>query len=253
MINENELQLTPEQQEQELKLTKDCISRNPKSYPSWHQRKWLLERIPNPNFLKEMSLCASFLQQDERNFHCWNFRQFIVRKLNVAPEEESQFLDKKLDQNFSNYSAWHYRSKLLPALVPDGNPEAKLAILTSELEKVEQIVFTEPDDQSVWWYYQFLISWAEDLTGIHYNFDYLELLQVQVDKIGQLAEIEVRCKWALVTLGFLHGRIRNKNLDKSSEMVLALNQRCSEIYARLIQIDPTHKAFYEAKLKGLHC
>jgi hypothetical protein len=43
-------------------------------------------------------------------------RRFIARRLQCTPAEELAFTTHKIEQNFSNYSAWHYRTAVLPTL-----------------------------------------------------------------------------------------------------------------------------------------
>jgi geranylgeranyl transferase type-2 subunit alpha len=73
----------------------------------------------------EFELCNKMLQMDERNFHAWNYRAWVVetqlKELSERPEESIAFLQSECDlaekiisKNFSNYSAWDFRSKLLP-------------------------------------------------------------------------------------------------------------------------------------------
>lgn len=53
--------------ENELELTAVCLTKNPKSYCSWHQRSWVMDIMPEPNLKKEIGLCNQFLDMDERN------------------------------------------------------------------------------------------------------------------------------------------------------------------------------------------
>ena len=41
-----------------------------------------------------------------------------MNKANISPEDEFNFSTEKIKENFSNYSSWHYRSKLLPLIHP---------------------------------------------------------------------------------------------------------------------------------------
>lgn len=95
---------------------------------------------------KELILCNKCLNLDDRNckllnivikyfnfiihniikcnffiVHCWNYREFIVQKAGISPEEEFQFATSKILNNFSNYSSWHYRSQLLSKIFHNSN------------------------------------------------------------------------------------------------------------------------------------
>jgi len=69
----------------------------------------------------ELMICSKFLEKDERNFHAWNYRSYIVRFfVDWFPEEKIQvmkdelaYLDDKLNKNFSNFSALHFRGKYI--------------------------------------------------------------------------------------------------------------------------------------------
>ena len=62
-------------------------------------------------------MCICRLQEaDERNFHAWAYRRFIVRLASISAHDEEQYAASLVDANFSNYSAWHARTTLLHAV-----------------------------------------------------------------------------------------------------------------------------------------
>ncbi|GFT00358.1 geranylgeranyl transferase type-2 subunit alpha [Nephila pilipes] len=143
----------------ELELTQNCLKVNPKSYSAWHHRFWSMEFNPVGDWKRELELCNYFLSQDERNFHCWDYRRQVAQKCNVSCEEELKCSTRLIETNFSNYSAWHYRSTLLPKVHYDASKGSITEdILLQEYNLIKNAAFTDPDDQSVWFYHRWLLG-----------------------------------------------------------------------------------------------
>ncbi|XP_065314203.1 geranylgeranyl transferase type-2 subunit alpha-like isoform X2 [Gordionus sp. m RMFG-2023] len=167
----------------ENKLIEASLASNPKSYSCWHHRAWVLTLMPNADWKRELDLSSKFLNYDQRNFHCWDHRRFVANKyqsqINSNAEENRQndiILDseldytlKKIEQNFSNYSAWHYRSVLWEEKVKmarelekkDGEKSPQDALIQDITSKDSLIlinaIYTDPYDQSAWFYLHWLI------------------------------------------------------------------------------------------------
>ncbi|XP_055376422.1 geranylgeranyl transferase type-2 subunit alpha [Condylostylus longicornis] len=155
--------------QKDLNFTEQCLKVNPKSYCAWHHRCWILENSTEPDWNKEVALCTKYLKMDERNFHCWDYRRYVVEKAKISPEKELEFCTDKIKNNFSNYSSWHYRSKLLPIVHPHPTePTRPISeeILKEELEMVLTAAFTDPNDSSAWFYQRWLLGYSKPLLDI---------------------------------------------------------------------------------------
>mmetsp|Transcript_7578 Transcript_7578/g.19436 ORF Transcript_7578/g.19436 Transcript_7578/m.19436 type:complete len:376 (+) Transcript_7578:94-1221(+) len=169
--------------QQELKLIQTALQKNPKSYCTWQHRKWIVAHKHLVDLEDELRLCDLLLTVDDRNFHCWSYRRYVVKLMDRDPEKELDFTTEKILQNFSNYSAWHYRSALLPVVhktirfedlleqsssskpKPAGEPKPKgpaddvpVWVLEEEFQWVKEAFYTEPEDQSAWLYHRWLTS-----------------------------------------------------------------------------------------------
>ncbi|XP_066369826.1 geranylgeranyl transferase type-2 subunit alpha 1-like isoform X2 [Miscanthus floridulus] len=145
----------------ELRVVEVALRQNPKSYGAWYHRKWLLnQKLAPVDFKREFGLLDKLLKVDARNFHGWNYRRFLARFMGVPDEEELKYTMDKISENFSNYSAWHNRSILLSNLLIQQSKgfESKQKIFSEEFELVTQALFTDPSDQSGWFYHLWLLA-----------------------------------------------------------------------------------------------
>lgn len=103
----------------ELALVQAALMRNPKSYCTWQHRKWVVgHQDCGVDLARELALCAQLLAADDRNFHCWSYRRHVAALARQTADQELDFTTAKIEENFSNYSAWHYRTALLPRAYP---------------------------------------------------------------------------------------------------------------------------------------
>jgi geranylgeranyl transferase type-2 subunit alpha len=134
-------------------------------------------------------LCKKMMKMDERNFHCWNYRLWVIETqlLEIAQrvsaqnpdmakmeiwkshqealvKEECEIALSMIQKNFSNYSAWHYRAKLMPkfdnsnGLVYNASYIIPFDGIKQDLETLKHAFFTDPKDQSPWNYHEWLLQ-----------------------------------------------------------------------------------------------
>lgn len=135
-------------------MTHTALQANPKVYWIWNHRRWCLENVPDgperdgmpsmewrqTNWDKELSVAEKILKADARNcqssrcsiytclsliyplVHAWNYRRYILANMPTSRNETSElaYTYGKIKANFSNFSAWHQRSKILAVLWESG-------------------------------------------------------------------------------------------------------------------------------------
>jgi len=415
----------------ELELTKAALQRNPKAYAAWYHRKWCVRYFAMQThndktdcstststtcsvqlvLEQELHLCSELLNADERNFHCWNYRRFVVgamasqihllsssssslvrtpveedkynaaessqppppllhttidycsaldgswdtfvnallitstnsidqyhyspcfpyynlcrigpqltRNNSVPPavgcsdnkntttslnnlpscitheKQRNQLLEllrgewgfttQKIEQNFSNYSAYHYRSKLLPLWISvlisssssseNNNNNSVSTIqqfLLSEFQVVRNAIYTEPDDQSSWWYHRYLLDYCKNIATTasdndRHNFIYVNVLLLEREAVQELLRAEDgQCKWGWITLHAILLRLMEirlvesktntttvcpENYDSSFSNLQLLREEAEECLLKLIELDPDRLLRYQDMLQDLH-
>lgn len=206
----------------DLHLTFTLLRKFPKCYWIWNHRDWLLQRgesllgadAAHKLWSGELQLINKMLHADSRNFHAWGYRRFVVSQLErlTAPESTSpslaesefEYTTKMIKNNLSNFSAWHNRSQLIPRILNKRNADAKArrTFLASELSLICEAINTDPYDQSIWFYHQYLLSTispscppqhlvVQDLS----NGERQSYYEHEMEYIKEILEDEEDCKW----------------------------------------------------------
>lgn len=159
----------------DLEFVVPLLKKWPKCYWIWNHRIWLLQQatqllstpVARKLWSNELALCSMMLTRDSRNFHGWGYRFMVVSQLESEElegksmvEQEFAYTTRMVHTSLSNFSAWHHRSKLIPRLLSERNASAeeRKQMLDEELELMHQALWTDPEDQSLWFYHHFLIS-----------------------------------------------------------------------------------------------
>ncbi|SPJ82186.1 related to geranylgeranyl transferase alpha chain [Fusarium torulosum] len=166
----------------ELGFTVPLLLEFPKCYWIWNYRLWTLDRaierldisLARRIWEEELGLVSKMIIKDRRNFHAWGYRRHVVAQLESPVlngqslvEPEFEYTTTKISQDLSNFSAWHNRSQLIPRLLNEREADDKnrKAFLDNELELIRGGLNVGPEDQSLWYYHQFLVLNLADPTS----------------------------------------------------------------------------------------
>jgi len=218
----------------ELKLMEELIPRNSKSYWIWFHRKWVTAKMTTCDWSRELGLCGKLLLRDDRNFHCWNYRRYVVKQSQCSLSDEFDFTTKRIEENFSNYSAWHQRSVLiLKIYLPDSKEYS--SVLDKEFELIRSAFYTEPADQSAWIYHRWLVTQVCLSLAIE---DQKVILKRELEMCNELKSLlqseedQSLQKWPIFTSIFIMQKMRGHESEIKD---------CLDF---LVKLDPIHASHY---------
>lgn len=248
---------------EDLQFLIPLIKQFPKCYWIWNHRSWLLatatEHLPAQTALQlwqgELALDGKMLALDSRNFHAWDYRRKIVGELErlgskSMVEQEFEYTTKMIQSNLSNFSAWHNRSQLIPRLLEEWNASAedRKKLFDGELELITTALYTDPYDQSLWSYHQYLMSTLDPSSPINAtdyarntavllpatNADRLAYLEQELESIKDMLDGAEDCKYIYQAL--LEYSSRYLEVDAGNKTVTT--KEMTEWLAELRKIDP---------------
>ncbi|GAB0135174.1 hypothetical protein EsDP_00003521 [Epichloe bromicola] len=202
----------------ELMFTVPLLMQFPKCYWIWKYRLWILhqaiERLsPTATravWQEELALVGKMLKKDRRNFHAWGYRRHVVEQLESPSlrgtsmvEAEFAYTAKMIEGDLSNFSAWHNRSQLIPRLLNERSADvnARRLFLDEEISTVHEALNVGAEDQSLWYYHQYLVQAIIGADGqglIVHNLsaqDRQRYLEAEVNFIEDLLQDYLDVKW----------------------------------------------------------
>lgn len=238
----------------ELSFTTAALRQHPKVYWIWNHRRWCLENVPDgpgsegqdedpqgwrkANWAKEMFVVEKMLDADARNFHAWSYRRYVLESMpeKRSPEDEIAYTKRKIESNFSNFSAWHQRSKVYGAMWESEDTQTIKKTKDREFELVQHALYVDPNDQSGWLYHRWLIG----------NGDDVQVLEREVGVIEEILELEPDSKWCLETL------VHYKRLLGEHKPSDALRKDCVRMLDKLQVIDAQRRNCYLDQKSVIH-
>jgi len=200
------------------------LKQYPKCYWIWNHRSWLLatatKHLPASTAAElwqgELGLVSKMLALDSRNFHGWSYRREVVGELERLSaksmcEKEFEYTTKMIQTNLSNFSAWHNRSQLIPRILDEreADGDKRRAFFDGEFELITRALYTDPYDQSLWFYHQYLMSTLDPNSPTNAtsylrntailspvsNADRLHYLEQELDSIQEMLDGAEDCRY----------------------------------------------------------
>ncbi|GAA5859004.1 hypothetical protein JCM8547_003964 [Rhodosporidiobolus lusitaniae] len=256
--------------ELDLQLTNASLKHNPKNYSVWEHRKWVLETMGRgADWAMEMKMVELYLEKDGRNFHSWDYRRYLISSVlslqtstpsptfspsssepsasskplpQPTTESELAFTTRKISANFSNFSAWHYRTKMLAKLWEEKGwgkeSEERRKRVDEEFELVKQAIWSDPNDQSAWLYHRWLVG---DGT--------VPVVRREIEGIEELLEEEPDSRWCLDSLVYYKLLLvsllsSSPEAEETREEQDKLDVECVEMLKKLEEVDLMRRARY---------
>jgi len=143
---------------------------------------------------------------------------------------ELAYTTRKIEANFSNFSAWHQRSKLYTSLWDSGKLDPA-ECREEEFELVRNAMYTDPDDQSVWMYHRWLIGSGDDP----------KVLEREIAVIKELLEEQPDSKWCMESLVHYQSILLRRHSISSDNLA----NDCMDLLEQLKTVDPARRQRYE--------
>ncbi|XP_055329839.1 uncharacterized protein LOC129582351 [Paramacrobiotus metropolitanus] len=124
----------------------------PHGWFPWYHRRWMLARMKNPDWMREVQLWQQMLQESERDENLYDsvcqHRAYVAIHGDVALAED--FIAQttaEILRNDATYTGWAYRAAVLPRLYPGQLPDA---VVDREYKLLRRRLVVHPANEQAW-------------------------------------------------------------------------------------------------------
>ena len=176
---------------------------------------------------------------DNKNYHAWAHRQYFVSKYD-AWGDEFHFVDRMLDVDPQNNSAWNHRMFVLQ----HGEILDTMELIQAEILVVQKYLGQSPYNESPWAY----VWGLRKITGVT-----LEMLRPMLQFARELlTSLVPGCPTALgFVADYLEATTRAFHAIGESANSAATGKKTIEVYSSLCEFDPVHMEYWSHRAARL--
>lgn len=259
--------------ERELKLVEKMLDLDARNFHGWNCRRTIIQHLALCILSADAS--TSELACTQPSFPTLLSEPAVVMraapavktKLVSLAENELAYALRKIESNFSNFSAWHQRTQLLPHVwaAKQLSVDQMHVHVDAEFERVKHAMYTDPSDQSVWFYHRWLvdITLAEQTPQqdreqhciTSHRQRKINVLHSEIGVIEELFELEPDSKWCAISLAHyntLLATLYQGQTDTNAEHAIAqqASAKAKRLLQQLIELDPDREHRYRDLLQG---
>ena len=247
---------------EEMGLVSKMLSYDSRNFHAWQYRRTVvgsLEELSRKELQKQTqprSEGEEGAQAGETQAEAGKLDEAQVVQQASLAEQEFEYTTKMIRTNLSNFSAWHNRSQLIPRLLAERNADdtARRRLLDQEFDLITQALYTDPYDQSLWFYHQYLMTTLSPKCPARWqivkdmnNGDRVEYFETQMEMLKDMLDGTDDCKWiyqALLTTAQEYLEVESGNKAFSTAEM-------EEWLSQLERLDPLRKKRWEDWRKNL--
>ncbi|KAF8969895.1 hypothetical protein BDZ97DRAFT_1754314 [Flammula alnicola] len=211
-------------------LTTRLLQVNPEFYTIWNYRRNI---FINGFFVNSLPEDIKNVLTDDLAMTMSALKAHPKLGSHAKPESaELAYTSRKIEANFSNFSAWHQRSKTLTSLWEQGKLDESKS-REEEFELLRNAMYTDPNDQSVWMYHRWLVG-TDGST---------ELLEREIAAIQELLDEQPDSTWCMESI--VHYKLLLLKKSSSDSQRSLLSKECGLLLKRLQDLDSARRRRYQ--------